>query len=439
MAPAAGPVKPPSDCADDDGCMERDAGIAADTLPVTVPGPSGPRTLAPGPLSDIAPDCRHYVGDRPCRHNRLCRDCPHYDPYAERLCVIKLAALGDVIRTLSILPGLRRRHPRAQITWVSRAGGCRMIDGHPLIDRIVPFEHAALLGLTRESFDAVINLDKEPGPCGLAMALHTDTRLGITMSRWGTPVPAGPEAEDYFKLGLCDDLKFNANTKCYARLVCEAIGLGYRGERYELPRRPELTRRVHAALAADGWCPDEPTVGINVGAATTFVNKMWRPGRIIDAIVGLRLERPGAQVLLLGGPRERPLLDAVFTGLPGHGPSPVFEAGTDHDEPSFAAVVDACDVLFTGDTMAMHVAIALGKWVAVFFGPTCAQEIELYGRGEKLVAPVGCAPCYKRVCDHADQCLDAVPVQAAVSAMVRGLDAVRGRTLPRSARPRRAG
>ena len=39
------------------------------------------------------------------------------------------------------------------------------------------------------------------------------------------------------------------------------------------------------------------------------------------------------------------------------------------------------------------------------FGATCAAEIELYGRGSKLVSGVDCAPCYKRVCPIGEVCM----------------------------------
>ena len=38
--------------------------------------------------------------------------------------------------------------------------------------------------------------------------------------------------------------------------------------------------------------------------------------------------------------------------------------------------------------------------VVTFFGSTCAPEIELYGRGSKLVSKLPCAPCYKRDCPN---------------------------------------
>jgi heptosyltransferase-2 len=305
-----------------------------------------------------------------------------------------------------------------------------MIQGHPQIDRVLPFDALTALTLQHERFDTVISLDKEPQPCALAMSLEAGQKLGVGLSPHGTPVPLNREARHYFALGLSDEMKFRENTSTYPRLIHEALGLGYSGQRYELPRNDDARRRVRERLGAAGVDFARPLLGINVGAGRVFANKMWPAARTTQLIAGLRKSHPEAQVLLLGGPDERPAIDALLAATAGRRkPARVFDAGTDHDEPSFVALVDACDALFSGDTMAMHVAIALGKPAVVFFGPTCEQEIDLFGRGEKLVARPACAPCYKRRCDKNDACIDAVSVDDALAAIGRTLDRLADRTL----------
>ena len=377
-----------------------------------------------GPGTDIADDCRHYLGDRPCKANRLCRGCESYAPLAHRICIIKLGALGDVIRTLCILPSLHERYGDAHITWVSKANGCRMIAGHPQIDRVLEFDALTAMTLAAERFDVVINLDKEPQPCGLAAALFARTKLGVIAGPSGRPVPANAEAAGYFKLGLSDELKFHCNSKGYPQLVHEALGLPWTGHRYELTPDADDATRVRAELRARGWRDGEITLGVNVGAATTFANKMWPADRIAATLRALRRRGATAQVMLLGGPAERETIAAVRSELARSGDDAgVIDAGTEHSEQAFVAVVDACDVVLAGDTMAMHVAIALGKHVVAFFGPTCEQEIDLFGRGEKLIAATPCSPCYKRICDHDDACLAAVSAAQAVDALLRALRA----------------
>lgn len=407
------------------------------------PGPNTqaqPHTPAPDnpapPTAALAPDCKHYLGDRPCVHNRLCRGCQHYEPYSHRICVIKLGALGDVIRTLCILPELRDRYPNAHVTWVSKPNGCRMIGDHPMIDRVLVFDAINAMTLAHQAFDTVINLDKEPEPCALAMSLNATHKLGIGLSPSGTPVPLNPEAGHYFNLGLSDDLKFRSNTKSYPQLVHEALGWTYHGQRYELPVDTTTRDRVWFHLASRGWCADRPTLGINVGAGHVFANKMWPAPRITELMLTLRDRMPDLQVVLLGGPDERPIINAVTARLRTLGCTEhVIDGGTDHDERTFVALVDACDALFTGDTMAMHVAIARGKAIVAFFGPTCEQEIDFFGKGHKLVARTACSPCYKRHCDQNDACIDQIDTRDAADAVERLLTRVKPNRHARTAVP----
>jgi heptosyltransferase-2 len=97
----------------------------------------------------------------------------------------------------------------------------------------------------------------------------------------------------------------------------------------------------------------------------------------------------------------------------------LIQSGHDNDAQTFVGLIDHCDAIFCGDTLAMHLALARQRGVVAFFGPTCEQEIDLFGLGEKLVAGSACSPCYKRHCDMQDVCLTAVPTGSALDAIRR--------------------
>ncbi len=88
----------------------------------------------------------------------------------------------------------------------------------------------------------------------------------------------------------------------------------------------------------------------------------------------------------------------------------MIDTGCDNTLGQFAALVNLCDLVVTGDTTALHIAIGLRKNVVAIFGPTCAPEIELYGRGAKVRTPLSCAPCYRRSCEISPSCMEAIPV-----------------------------
>ena len=367
-------------------------------------------------VETIRSDCRHYRGDKPCEQNRLCDGCAHYQPYEGRVLVVKIGALGDVIRTLCILPEIRRRYPNGQVTWVTSKAAAGFIGNHPMIDRVVVLDALSAASLETERFDEMICLDKEAGPCGLAMRADAAIKKGVGWSEHGTPVPLNTEAVGYFHLGMSDELKFRGNRKGYPQLVYEAMGWAYNGERYELPLDQQASDAARHDLESKGWRRDKPTLAIHMGAGRVFANKMWPADRVVGLLSELRGRRDDLQAVLLGGEDELEAVRYTHAELPWTIASP-----TDGDAQRFIAVIDACDVLFSGDTLAMHLAIARQRGVVSYLGPTCEQEIDQFGLGEKLVASVPCAPCYKRKCDRGDVCLSAISTSDAADAVLRVL------------------
>ena len=330
-----------------------------------------------------------------------------------RVLVIKLGALGDVIRTAALLPGLKQRWPDCHITWVTQPGGVRLLTNHPLIDRLLPFDAETLCHLEYERFGLCLSLDKEPGPTALAMRVEAGERRGIGLSRHGTPFPLNPECAEYFELGLDDRKKFFENTRSYQQLLYEALGLVYRGQRYRLYPGPADRERARAVWAGMGLAEDDILTGLNTGAGRVFANKNWPPDRFVE-LARLVAARTDGRVALLGGPDERETNRRIVAACPD-----ALDTGCDHDELVFAALMQRCDLLVSGDTMAMHVAIAMDVPCVVLFGPTCHQEIDLYGRGEKVLTTRSCSPCYARHCDRSPNCMDDIPVERVMAAVQR--------------------
>ena len=48
----------------------------------------------------------------------------------------------------------------------------------------------------------------------------------------------------------------------------------------------------------------------------------------------------------------------------------VIDAGCDNSLMDFAALIGLCDILVTSDSLALHIGVALKKYVVTLFGPT---------------------------------------------------------------------
>ena len=55
-------------------------------------------------------DCRLFRGDIPCSPGAICENCPDYEPMGKKILILKLGAIGDVLRTTPVLPELHNAH-----------------------------------------------------------------------------------------------------------------------------------------------------------------------------------------------------------------------------------------------------------------------------------------------------------------------------------------
>lgn len=357
-------------------------------------------------MAPVRRDCIHFRGDAPCRphkdHGVRCEDCPHFSPRDGRILLVKLGAAGDVIRTTPLLEPLLAEYPRHLLTWVTH---------HPeLVPAIVPdvrrLDAATMLWARVTPFDLVINLDKDPEACALASAVAAPRKLGFLLGDDGFCVAAddGP-AEAKLLTGLFDDVS-RANTLSYPQEILAICGYEFSGQRYVLDR-PADPPRFDLPEGA-------PIIGLNTGCGGRWTSRLWPEDRWAELA---RLLRDGGLTpLLLGGPQEdeRNRRLAADTGAAYAGVHPLTD---------FISLVDRCDVVVTAVTMAMHIAIGLGKQLVLFNNIFNPAEFELYGRGEILAPEQPCECYFSPRCRAANHCMNTLAPATVRDAIARRLEA----------------
>jgi ADP-heptose:LPS heptosyltransferase len=380
---------------------------AEGTRPGDEPGLAVRPINEPDAMNSWKLNCRYFLGDRPCKFKRFCEGCDRYQPLGTRILIIKLGAIGDVLRTTPLLSGLKRTYPLSYLTWVTAKESLPLLKNNPLIDRLLPFDFPSLLPLEEEFFDLVIGLEKEPPGAALTSKVRAGDKKGFGLNPEGRVFPLNRGSEYAFLLGLSDELKFHRNQQTYPELIFQAAELDYQRDEYILFQAEADLAFAQAWAKKKGLRKGERVIGLNTGAGDVFANKAWTVEGYLGLIAALKKETK-TRLLLLGGPKERECNLEIRKKAKGA----VIDTGGENSLGEFAALIDLCDLVVTGDTTALHVAIALKKKVVALFGPTCAQEIDLYGRGEKIVTPLSCAPCYKRGCSLVPHCMEAIGVEA---------------------------
>lgn len=369
-----------------------------------------------GGTRDIAFDCRYFIGDRPCTYHKstgvLC-PCDHYQQVEERVLVIKLDAMGDVLRTTALLPALADAHPKATITWITRREARPLLERNPYITEILDYGEDALVQLMVRVFDRVINLDAGKVSAALATTANATKKDGFILDPHGWVQPTNEAARAWLEMGVFDDLK-RQGTRTYQEMMADIVGLSGRPHRYVFQLTEEERERGKAHLSQLGIDFTRPVVGLNTGAGRRWELKQWREEGYIELIERVAKKR-STQFVLLGGPEEC----ARHKRIIARSKVPLIDAGCENPVRHFASLVGACSLVITGDTLAMHLSLALNCRTIVLFGPTSAYEIELYGLGEKVAPQMECLSCYKPKCDFVPNCMELITTDMVEEAVDR--------------------
>ena len=366
----------------------------------------------------VRTDCRFYRGSRPCDPHKaagaICEGCAFYDRTGDRIAIVKLDAMGDVLRTTALLPDIAARHDRPHITWIAEPESLPMLRCVPPIDETYPVDRISQLAATR-TFTSVYSFENSALGVGAAAALQAGSYHGFRPGASGKTEGVWPGGDPaIFEIGLWDDLK-KQNIRSYLEMLAASAGVSYTGGKPPLV----LPDEDLIAAADEVAALKRPLVAINTDAGTRWKRKQWNLEYVREAartFAGMEWS-----VALFGGAR----VAAFNDGLAAEMPDAIRSFESARDVRRLFALLSQADVLLTGDTLAMHAAWALSVPVVALFGPTSLTEIDLAPDDIKLAASaLPCLGCYRHTCDVTPHCMDLLTPPEIVRAVIKRLGAV---------------
>jgi lipopolysaccharide heptosyltransferase I len=305
-------------------------------------------------------------------------------PY-ENILLIKPSSLGDVVMALPALSALRRNFPQARISWLIRPEFAPLIEGHPHVDEIIPFDRktfgnawrspsalrdlvALISRLRRSRFDVVLDLQGLFRSASLAWLSGSKQRFGLhgrEFTHWFYTTAIPPRREwvhvvDYF-------LKLVA-TMGAADLQVEFL----------LPEKPAAAAAACDLLARQA-IGSEPYAVVIPGSAQ--VSKCWPPERFA-ALVDRLASDHGLAVAATGGKSESAMVERIRS-LAKHPPANL--AGRT-SLPELVEVLRRAQLVVSNDTGPGHIAGALGRPLVMMFSWSNPLRVGPYGRPQCVVA-----------------------------------------------------
>jgi lipopolysaccharide heptosyltransferase II len=337
----------------------------------------------------------------------------------QRLLVLRLDQIGDVVMTAPLLRELRRNAPHARITLVVKPEMLALMSICPYVDEVLAFDwhipsrflgfprrrRALLFCLTqlwRQRFDlAIIPRWDVDWYCQTFLAYFSGSRRRIGYSEDVNPIK-------------------QVHNRGYDRLLTQA--LHQNAPVHEVERSLDILRvlggtvsqtnlEVWTTSADDNWAQsrlgdtnmkedvreDQPLIAFGPFAGNSVL-KQWPSDNF--AALGRRLINMfGGRIVILGSAGDQDSAQQLCEAI---GPGTVNLAGQ-CSLPQTVALLKHCTLYIGNDSGPMHLASAAGIPIVALFGPSCPHRFAPWtARKRVLWKELPCSPCAVR--DHADCC-----------------------------------
>jgi heptosyltransferase-1 len=335
---------------------------------------------------------------------------------SQKFLILRLSAVGDVIRTLSAVRTLKECFPSSTITWIVEEPSRSFLESQHEVDEVIlfprkrwtqgmksPSEIRGTVGeirrfvreLRRRKFDAVLDF-------------HGILKSGILSFLSGSPKRIGYDRKST-KEGnfLFSNVKVKLPKEKISRFERNlALLRGMALEAKELKRGLHIPPPDRAYVAsffeASSVSVTRPLIAIHPGTSAKAVFKRWIPdqyARVADQLIqGLH-----ATVLFTWGDGELERVESIRKDMK----QPSLLGPKTESLTQLGEVYRHCDLYIGGDTAPMHVASLMGVPAVVIYGPTDPVENEPIGIHIKVRREVGCNPCHEYSCKKLD-CIKAI-------------------------------
>ncbi len=286
-----------------------------------------------------------------------------------RLLVVKTSSLGDVIHALPVVQALKEAAPHLTLGWVVRRRCADILRGNPCIDHLYVMPD-------KPSFRELSQLRRELRSARYDVALDMQ---GLLLSGLVTRLSCAP-----VRLGWDRNREGNALFLTHPivpgkgkqahevdLLYGFADALGVHAEHLEFTPQPYLAAEGAAQAAARLADLPRPRVALNVGASRAY--KRWPLENWTQ--VALSLVQSGHSIVFVGDKADAQSVAQITPKMTGS----FVDLSGKTTLRELASVLAACDLLVSGDSGPMHLAVAVGTPVVALFGATHPARHGPYG------------------------------------------------------------
>ena len=332
--------------------------------------------------------------------------------------ILRLSAVGDVVRTLPAVKALKSHLPFSSITWIVEEPSRTLLESQPEINEVMLFprrrwseEMKSIRGMwktIRELREFILFLRRKH--FDVVLDFHGILKSGLLSFLSGSPCRIGFDRRSS-KEGnfLFSNIKVSLPQRRVSRFkknytLLKGMGLEVQSFNPQLYIPEEDRNYVESFFDKLSNPFKRPLIAIHAGTSPKTLYKRWMPdqyARLADRLVG----ELNATVIFTWGPGELTWVKGIQKEMR----EPSILGPQTHSFIQLGELYRHCDLYIGGDTGPMHIASFIGIPVVVIYGPTDPIINKPIGIHQEVRREVGCNPCRNRTCKEL-ACLKAITV-----------------------------
>jgi lipopolysaccharide heptosyltransferase II len=334
------------------------------------------------------------------------------DTPPDRLLIVLLGAIGDVVCGMPLAQRLRAGWPTTRITWAVEPAAAPLLQGHPAVHAMVMFRRGDGWRAFPEFLRRLRHFQPE-----VTLDLQRHLKSGVASLASGAPRRVGfhwrnsREGNWFFNTETITPVDTFTLKLTHFQRFADHLGVPPAPISFGLAASAAERTRAAELLAPLG---ERPIAALYVGS--TWSSRQWLP----EATAALceRLRGRGFGIALVGGPGDVGFAEAVRAAGAGELVNTVGQTKLRE----IIAIMERAKVAIGPDTGPMHIAAAVGTPVVALFGATSPRRSGPWGWDDLVVrGDAPCSPCYLPRCPIGRLCMEQITPDMVMAHVDRAL------------------
>ncbi len=330
---------------------------------------------------------------------------------AEKILVINLGGIGDVILSTPALRALRLAYPGSKIYFLSVKRVNELSRRMTYIDEALYLDLCLSMGslthnakvvayLNRLKVDLAVNMRTIVSNVG---ALKLRALLGLI----APGVTAGRDTEgmgSFFGVKIPESRIGEKSEMEYDLDLAMALGADVIDRKPDLPRDEASSVKIEEMLARyRGISQSDVLIGVHPGGKPSHRWPAEKFAEVIDAIAG----RVKAKFIITGDDEDAETARYIIS----RSKADIIDSTGKLDLAELTALINHCSLYISSDTAAMHIAAILKVPLVAIFGPGYLKRFDPRNISKDAIVikrDTACSPCDRSICPR-PVCLSGIP------------------------------